>query len=39
MDAWRHSGVVDADLRLTALGAWLLPRALAFAWGAAPGAR
>jgi hypothetical protein len=38
MDAWRHAGVVDADLRLTALGAWLLPRALAFAWGSAPGA-
>jgi hypothetical protein len=35
--AWRVSGAVDADGRLTVLGAWLLPRALAAAWGAPPG--
>jgi hypothetical protein len=35
--AWRVSGAVDEDARLTELGAWLLPRALAAAWGASPG--
>lgn len=31
--AWQAAGVVDADQRLTAVGAWLLPRAAAIAWG------
>jgi Plasmid pRiA4b ORF-3-like protein len=30
---WEAVGAVDADRRLTALGAWGLPRALARAWG------
>lgn len=37
MHCWDAAGVVDgvdgADRRLTALGAWVLPRALAWAWG------
>jgi hypothetical protein len=35
--AWRVAGAVDDDGRLTELGVWLLPRALAGAWGAPPG--
>ena len=31
--AWRAAGVVDEDERLTRLGEWALPRALARAWG------
>jgi hypothetical protein len=30
---WHVLGVTDQDQRLTALGAWILPRALARAWG------
>ena len=30
---WHVLGVTDRDERLTALGAWILPRALARAWG------
>lgn len=30
---WRALGLVDGDERLTALGAWALPRSLARAWG------
>jgi hypothetical protein len=30
---WRVLGMVDRDERLTALGAWTLPRSLARAWG------
>lgn len=30
---WRALGVVDREERLTALGVWTLPRALARAWG------
>lgn len=30
--AWEAAGVVDADRTLTALGVWVLPRALAWAW-------
>ena len=30
---WHVLGVTDRDQRLTALGAWILPRALARAWG------
>jgi hypothetical protein len=30
---WHVLGVTDRDERLTSLGAWLLPRALAQAWG------
>ena len=33
LPAWEAVGAVDADRRLTALGAWGLPRALARAWG------
>lgn len=33
LHAWELTGVIDADGRLTALGAWLLPRALLDAWG------
>jgi hypothetical protein len=31
--AWMALGVLDEDERLTRLGAWVLPRALARAWG------
>jgi hypothetical protein len=31
--SWEAVGAVDADRRLTELGAWGLPRALARAWG------
>ena len=31
---WQVLGLTDRDQRLTALGAWILPRALARAWGA-----
>lgn len=31
---WHVAGALDEDRRLTALGAWALPRALARAWGA-----
>lgn len=31
--AWEALGLTDRDQRLTDLGAWLLPRALARAWG------
>lgn len=34
LDAWQAVGAVTADRRLTVLGVWLLPRALAWAWGA-----
>lgn len=34
LDAWQAAGVVSADRQLTVLGEWLLPRALAWAWGA-----
>ena len=30
---WHVFGVTDREQRLTALGAWILPRALARAWG------
>lgn len=30
---WQVLGIIDEDSRLTALGAWILPRALARAWG------
>jgi hypothetical protein len=30
---WQAVGALDAERRLTALGAWGLPRALAWAWG------
>ena len=33
LPTWEAVGAVDADRRLTALGAWGLPRALARAWG------
>jgi hypothetical protein len=33
LHAWELTGVIDADGRLTELGAWLLPRALLDAWG------
>jgi Plasmid pRiA4b ORF-3-like protein len=33
LPTWETVGAVDADRRLTALGAWGLPRALARAWG------
>jgi hypothetical protein len=33
LPTWAAVGAVDADRRLTALGAWGLPRALARAWG------
>jgi hypothetical protein len=33
LPTWQATGVVDADRRLTALGAWGLPEALARAWG------
>ena len=33
LPTWEAVGVVDADRRLTALGVWGLPRALARAWG------
>lgn len=32
--SWEAAGVVDGDRRLTELGCWLLPRALAWAWNA-----
>jgi len=32
---WQAVGALDAEQRLTALGAWGLPRALAWAWGGA----
>lgn len=32
--SWEAAGVVDDNRRLTALGSWLLPRALAWAWDA-----
>lgn len=31
---WQVLGLIDPDQRLTALGQWILPRALARAWGA-----
>lgn len=34
LDAWAAVDIVDGGRRLTALGGWLLPRALAWAWGA-----
>ena len=37
MGAWRQSGAVDDDQRLTDLGVWLLPHTLAVAWGAPSG--
>ncbi|MGH8906078.1 MAG: DUF7713 domain-containing protein [Egibacteraceae bacterium] len=30
---WEAAGLVDSQQRLTPLGAWILPRALAHAWG------
>jgi hypothetical protein len=36
LHAWELTGVIDADSRLTELGAWLLPRALLQAWGDPP---
>ena len=33
LPAWEAAGVVDADWRVTTLGCWVLPRALAAAWG------
>ncbi len=36
LHAWELTGVIDAESRLTDLGAWLLPRALLHAWGDAP---
>jgi hypothetical protein len=33
LPTWAAVGAVDADRRLTELGAWGLPRALARAWG------
>ena len=33
LPAWRTAGVIDRHAALTDLGAWLLPRALASAWG------
>lgn len=33
LHAWERSGVLDDQGRLTRLGAWLLPRALARRWG------
>jgi hypothetical protein len=33
LPTWQATGVLDADRRLTALGAWGLPVALARAWG------
>jgi hypothetical protein len=33
LPTWEAVGAVDADRRLTALGAWGLPGALARAWG------
>lgn len=32
LPAWRAAGMIDEDPRLTRLGAWALPRALAHAW-------
>jgi hypothetical protein len=32
---WQATGALDTDRRLTALGAWGLPHALARAWGGA----
>ena len=32
--SWEAAGVVDDNRRLTVLGTWLLPRALAWAWNA-----
>lgn len=34
MPTWEAAGIVDEDWLLTPLGAWVLPRALARAWGA-----
>jgi hypothetical protein len=34
LPAWEAAGVVDGDWRLTPLGRWALPRALARAWAA-----
>lgn len=34
MEAWKLTGAIDSDHRLTDLGVWGLPRALAWAWGA-----
>lgn len=36
--AWEATGALDGQRRLTALGRWGLPRALAWAWGGAFGA-
>lgn len=33
LPAWQVAGLVDDDLRLTEVGAWLLPRAACTAWG------
>jgi hypothetical protein len=33
LPAWEAAGAVDDSRRLTALGRWGLPRALAWAWG------
>ncbi|HEX7097046.1 MAG TPA: hypothetical protein VF183_14255 [Acidimicrobiales bacterium] len=33
MPAWRVTGAITDDERLSELGLWLLPRALVFAWG------
>lgn len=33
LPAWRAAGVVDDELRLTEVGAWILPRAACSAWG------
>ncbi len=32
LPAWESAGAIDAARRLTALGRWGLPRALAWAW-------
>ncbi len=34
LHGWAAAGVLDDDRRLTALGVWVLPRALAWAWNA-----
>jgi hypothetical protein len=37
LPAWRLAGAIDDEQRLTPLGVWLLPHALAQAWGAPSG--
>jgi hypothetical protein len=37
LPVWRLAGCIDDELRLTDVGVWVLPRALAAAWGARPG--